>query len=326
MKESLKVLLAAGVATSCLSGTAQADTSAPEWLRVISETSFDGQSDDLVTGGLGFAEMVAGGLPTYDDPLNPTASELRRASLRTTGSAGFGEIWGPTIDAATGEQRPGDGKIAGREVLAVSDDGDGQQNVSFLLQVPAGFDRENACVLAVPVGGSASIYRNIGNLGYWGLQKNCAVVYTDKGLGNGFHDLQSNRLVQVDGTVADAGAAGRNALFAADLKDDDRQAFLRDAPHRIAFKHAHSRQNPDAGWGRDVLRSIEFALHYLGADTPLSPDETLVIVAGNSNGGGAALYAGEADARGLRRHRGRAAAGPACPRRPGVRHARGADA
>lgn len=299
MRSSLKVLLAAGVAMSSFAGAAQADTSAPEWLRVISESSFDGQSDDLVTGGLGFAAMVEGASPTYDDPLNPTASELRRASLRTTGTAGFGQIWGPTIDAATGKQRPGDGMIAGQEVLAVSDDGDGQQNVSFLLQVPGGFDRENACVLAVPVGGSASLYRNIGNLGYWGLQKNCAVIYTDKGLGNGFHDLQSNRVVQIDGTVADAEDAGRDSLFTAELNDEDRQALLREAPHRLAFKHAHSRQNPDAAWGRDVLRSIEFALHHLGEGTPLSPDETLVIVAGNSNGGGAALYAGEADDQGF---------------------------
>lgn len=299
MRSSLKVLLAAGAATSCLAGAAQADTSTPEWLRVISETSFDGRSDDLVTGGLGFAAMVKGISPAYVDPLKPTALELRRASLRTTGTAGFGQIWGPTIDASTGEQRPGDGMVAGQEILAVADDGDGRQNVGFLLQVPKSFTREDACLLAVPVGGSASLYRNIGNLGYWGLQRNCAVVYTDKGLGNGFHDLQSNQVVQIDGTVADADVAGQDSLFTADLEDDDRQAFLREAPHRLAFKHAHSRQNPDAGWGRDVLRSIEFALHHLGEGEALSPDETLVIVAGNSNGGGAALYAGEADERGL---------------------------
>ena len=46
------------------------------------------------------------------------------------------------------------------------------------------------------------------------------------------------------------------------------------------------------------LRSIEFALHHLGEGEALSPDETLVIVAGNSNGGGAARC-GQADERGL---------------------------
>jgi len=299
MRSGLKGLLAAGMATSCIAAPAKADTPAPAWLRVISETSFDGQTDDLVTGGIGFAAMTEGASPTYADPLKPTASELRRASLRTKGAAGFGDIWGPTVDAATREQRPGNGMVAGREVLAVADEGEGQQNVGLLLQVPESFERDSACLLAVPVGGSASLYRNIGNLGYWGLQKNCAVVYTDKGLGNGFHDLQSNRVLQIDGTLADAEGAGPDSHFTAELDDEDRQAFLRDAPHRLAFKHAHSRQNPDAGWGRDVLRSIEFALHHLGEGEPLSPDETLVIVAGNSNGGGAALYAGEADEHGL---------------------------
>ncbi|WP_350359642.1 3-hydroxybutyrate oligomer hydrolase family protein [Vreelandella sp. SM1641] len=73
---------------------------------------------------------------------------------------------------------------------------------------------------------------------------------------------------------------------------------------QVAFKHAHSRQNPDASWGRDVLRSIQFALFQLNRLRPSETDDldaanTMVIVAGNSNGGGAALYAGENDREGL---------------------------
>lgn len=291
---------AAAMACLCTAVAAQS-TESPEWLRVMSETVFDGREDDLVTAGFGVARMVEDPEISFVDPLNPTAKELRRASLLTSGAAGFGTIWGPTVDAATGEERSGDGKVAGTEYLAYADDGQGLQNVAFLLQVPEGFDPSQACILAVPVGGSSSLYRNVGNLGYWGLQKNCAVVYTDKGLGNGFHDLTSDSVSLIDGTRTDAVSAGRDSHFTAGLEPEARRAFLEEAPHRIAFKHAHSKQNPDASWGRDVVRSIQFALHQLGEQSGdlLNADDTLIIVAGNSNGGGAALYAGEHDTEGL---------------------------
>ncbi|MFS4436600.1 3-hydroxybutyrate oligomer hydrolase family protein [Paracoccaceae bacterium GXU_MW_L88] len=294
-------------ASICLFGispvqSAFAQSEAPEWLRVMDERVFDGETDDLVTAGLGVEGMIAGTLSEYADPLNPTAAELRRASLGTNGTVGFGTLYGPNVDASTGEVS-GDGKAAGTEYLAYGDDGSGQQNVSFLLQVPTDFDRTEPCVLAVPVSGSNSLYRDVGIIGYWGLQKNCAVVYTDKGLGNGFHDLERDRVTLIDGTRSSAEAAGADAHFKADLTEEARNAFLEEYPHRIAFKHAHSKQNPDASWGRDVVRSIEFALYQLNntnpESEPLTADNTLVIVAGNSNGGGAALYAGEYDDAGL---------------------------
>ena len=42
-----------------------------------------------------------------------------------------------------------------------------------------------------------------------------------------------------------------------------RTAFNAATPDRFAFKHAHSAQNPEADWGRDVLRSIGFAFYEL---------------------------------------------------------------
>ncbi|MCE8019332.1 D-(-)-3-hydroxybutyrate oligomer hydrolase [Halomonas sp. MCCC 1A11036] len=291
---------AAIVSLAISSAGAAQESEAPPWLRVMSETTFDGQSNDLVTGGFGVSGMIEGPDLSYADPLAPTAEELRRVSIVTDGSTGFGTIYGPTIDASTGEPLDGDGKVAGTEYLAYADDGPGQQNVAFLLQVPESFDRESPCILAVPVSGSNSLFRNVGNIGYWGLQKNCAVVYSDKGLGNGFHDLASDTVTLIDGTRAGAEDAGRDSHFTAD--GAAREAFLEEFPHRIAFKHAHSKQNPDATWGRDVVRSIEFAMYQLNA-TPekadLTPENTLVIVTGNSNGGGAALYAGEVDEGGL---------------------------
>ncbi|WP_280953487.1 3-hydroxybutyrate oligomer hydrolase family protein [Phyllobacterium phragmitis] len=303
MKCGLKTGLIVGTALAGLTLSVHANEhDAPDWLRVMSETTFDGVTNDLVTGGFGVSGMIAGPDISYADPFAPTADELRRASIITDGSAGFGKIYGPNVDAASGEPILGDGKLAGTEYLAYADDGSGRQNVSFLLQLPETFDRESPCILAVPVGGSASLYRNIGNIGYWGLQKNCAVVYTDKGLGNGFHDLASDTVTLIDGTRSSADEAGAASHFTADLDVPARQQFLKETPHRIAFKHAHSRQNPDSTWGRDVVRSIEFALYQLNAvapAAPLTPDDTLIMVAGNSNGGGAALNAGEEDTEGL---------------------------
>lgn len=303
MNRNLRTGLLAGTALLALTPSVNAQESgAPDWLRPMSETTFDGAGNDLITGGFGVSGMIAGPEITYADPLAPTAEELRRASIVTDGSAGVGKIYGPNVDTATGKIIAGDGKLAGTEYLAYADDGSGRQNVSFLLQIPESFDRDSPCVLAVPVGGSASLYRNVGNIGYWGLQKNCAVVYTDKGLGNGFHDLASDTVSLIDGTRVSSDEAGPDSHFTADLDDPSREAFLKEAPHRIAFKHAHSKQNPDSTWGRDVVRSIEFALYQLGEvlpENPLTPDNTLVMVAGNSNGGGAALYAGEEDDGGL---------------------------
>ena len=79
-----------------------------------------------------------------------------------------------------------------------------------------------------------------------------------------------------------------------------RERFLREWPNRLAFKHAHSRQNAESGWGRDVLRAIRFAFWQLNARAG-EPDRytrqnTLVILTGYSNGGGAALYGAEQDA------------------------------
>jgi hydroxybutyrate-dimer hydrolase len=288
---------------------AQADTPSetrkPDWLQAVQRTVFDGQSDDLATAGFGVAGMTdKAPAPGYADRLRPTAAELRRAALFSRGSSGegFGRLYGPNIDPRTGAALPDDGRIAGTEYLAYADDGDGRQNVAMLLQVPASFRREQPCILAVPVNGSSSLYRDIVDFGYWGLRRDCAVVYTDKGLGNGVHDLDTDTVNRLDDTRVSAAEAGREAHFRADLDASKRQEFLKSFPNRIAFKHAHSKQNPEAGWGRDVVRAIQFAFYQLnqaarGANNGpyLTRDNTLVIATGNSNGGGAALYAGEYD-------------------------------
>ncbi|WP_447042427.1 3-hydroxybutyrate oligomer hydrolase family protein [Vreelandella sp. H-I2] len=306
MKSKNMLSGAAGLLGLCLltpGVVGAANASELTWLRIVSEKSYDGESNDLVTAGLGINALINESAPQFLDPLAPTAEELRRNSLFTKGTAGFGVTYGPNVDASTGSLVHQE-LIAGSEIIAYADDGSGDENVSLLLQVPEHFDWHAPCILAVPVAGSASLFRDVATIGYWGLQKNCAVTYTDKGLGNGFHDLESDTVTRFDGVRLPVNEAGLDSLFAADMTSGERHRFLSDYPHRIAFKHAHSRQNPDASWGRDVLRSIQFALFQLNQ---LRPDEaselgaanTTVMVAGNSNGGGAALYAGESDREGL---------------------------
>ena len=49
--------------------------------------------------------------------------------------------------------------------------------------------------------------------------------------------------------VRPAPEASRDAHFRADLDDAARAKFLAEWPHRIAFKPAHSKQNPEKDWG-----------------------------------------------------------------------------
>ncbi len=271
---------------------------APPWLRLGPHTAYDGVTDDLVTGGLG-ADGMLGKRPGYADPLHPTAAELRRAALFQPGSEGqgFGRLFGPDVDEATGQKIEGQGKVAGEEYLAYADDGEGKQNVAMLLQIPANLSSERRCLVALPVNGSSSLFRDVVDFGFWGLRRGCAVVYTDKGHGNGFDMLEQDSVNLLDGRQVQAAEAGLDAHFRADLDDAARAKFLSEWPHRIAFKAAHSRQNPEKDWGEDLLKAIRFAFYQLSQRDPgFIRDNTLVIATGSSNGGGAVLYAAERDA------------------------------
>jgi hydroxybutyrate-dimer hydrolase len=289
------------LATACLLLSvpiACADEAAPAWLRLGPHTTYDSVTDDLVTGGLG-ADGMLGKRPGYADPLHPTAAELRRAALFQPGSAGqgFGRLFGPDVDETTGQKIPGEGKVAGDEYLAYADDGDGKQNVAMLLQIPTSLSSGRRCLIAIPVNGSSSLFRDVVDFGYWGLRRGCAVVYTDKGHGNGFDMLEQDSVNGLDGRQVPAAEAGRDAHFRADLDDSARAKFLAEWPHRVAFKAAHSKQNPEKDWGEDLLEAIRFAFHQLGQRDPgFTRDNTLVIATGSSNGGGAVLYAAERDA------------------------------
>src|SRR5437870_4610611 len=107
----------------------------PDFVGTVTKTTYDGTTDDLLTGGLGKSGLQ-GTAPTFADPSNPTPAELRRYAIYNnyrplvdiTTKGGFGTLYGPNIDAS-GNVTAGEGKIAGTEYIAYDDDGTGKQNV-----------------------------------------------------------------------------------------------------------------------------------------------------------------------------------------------------
>src|SRR5690606_26763749 len=137
-----------------------------------------------------------------------------------------------------------------------------------------------------PASGSRGVYGAISIAGAWGLPKGCAVAYTDKGAGSDYFDLAAQVGVRADGTTG--------------APSDGELAFAPDAPDSasgVAVKHAHSKDNPEADWGRHVKQAAQFALHALAEAmpdaAPFTFDNTRVIAVGISNGGGAVLRAAE---------------------------------
>lgn len=289
----------------------------PSYLGAVSAITYDGGADDLLTAGLGKSGLGAAS-PTAANPLQPSAAELRRiaiwnnyrAVLDISANGGYGSLYGPNIDIA-GKDTLGEGKVAGTEYIAYSDDGSGRQNVTMMVQVPAAFNPASPCIITGTSSGSRGVYGAIGSSGEWGLKHGCAVAYTDKGTGNGIHDLQNNTISLQNGVRADAVAAGKNANFSANLTPAELAAFNAATPNRFAVKHAHSQQNPEKDWGKWTLQSVEFAYFVLNQQygelardgvtrlARFKPGNTIVIASSISNGAGAALAAAEQDTKGL---------------------------
>jgi len=283
----------------------------PEFIRgPILHAHYDGVANDLLTGGLGKTGLQAAAPPAFADLLNPTSAELRtraiynnyRALVDMTTAGGYGVLYGPNIDL-NGGNTLGEGKIAGDEYLAYADKGSGRKNVTMMVQVPASFDPRNPCIVTAVSSGSRGVYGAIGTAGDWGLKRGCAVAYSDKGTGNGAHDLQANTVNLIDGVRQSAATAGKASNFTADLSPTALAAFNAATPNRFAFKHAHSQQNPEKDWGKHTLQSIEFAFFVLnekfGDRQPIKRSNTIVIASSASNGAGAAIAAAEQDKDGL---------------------------
>lgn len=261
---------------------------------------FDGESDDLLSAGLG-PDGLRGPAPGFADELAPTALELRRRAIWTnyrglsdqTEAGGFGRLSGP---------RPGE-RIAGVEYLAAVRMPGGPGITTVMLQIPAGFDPGKACLVVAASSGSRGIYGALPTAGEWGLRHGCAVAHTDKGTGTGFWDLDTGTGYRIDLTgttdADDALLTFRPQPGAA--LDEWRRAH----PHRIAVKHLHSRMNVERDWGLFVLQAAKAGIALLnreytsGAKPRFTRANLMVIASGVSNGGGAVLRAIEADAEGL---------------------------
>src|SRR5688572_28855772 len=243
--------------------------------------------DDLLTAGLGLAGLRAMAPPALADAEHPTPAELRRRALWSNWrgiadlapGGGYGELYGSTAS------------IPGREYSAFATVPGASQPHRVLVQVPDGFNSGKRCLVVTASSGSRGIYGAIAVAGAWGLPKGCAVAYTDKGAGTDYFDLDAGQGVAADGTVAAAGAA--TLAFAPDV------AAGASGVRGVAFKHAHSRDNPEADWGRHVKQAAQFARRSLDdafpQAAPFTFGNTRVIAVGISNGGGAVLRAAELD-------------------------------
>ena len=298
-------------ATGCIENLRSPFNQLPEFIQgSVMSSHYDGVTNDLLTGGLGASGLASPTPPAFGDSLNPTADELRtraiynnyRALVDTVPGGGYGQFFGPQVG------RSGEGLIPGEEHLAYMTVADSNLPVTVMVQVPDSFDPKQACMMTAPSSGSRGIYGAIGTAGEWGLKKGCAVVYIDKGTGTGSHNLATNAAQLIDGTLTTADQA--LVQFRADLSDQARADFDAAWPDRFAYKHAHSKINPEADWGLHVLQSIEFGFYVLnekfGQPTgngrivrKIKPKKTLVIASSVSNGGGASVRAAELDEFGL---------------------------
>ena len=291
----------------------------PTFLGTVSTATYDGTSDDLLTAGLGWDGLQSATAPAVS--ATPTASELRRraiyinyrALVDPTTAGGYGVLYGPNVPVEGGvpNATPGAGKIAGTEYLAYSVDATGKAAATLMVQIPTTFNQSAACIVTATSSGSRGVYGAVSAAGEWGLKRGCAVAYTDKGTGNGAHELETNTITLINGLTANATTAGNASHFTATLTDPQRAAFIATNPFRYAFKHAHSQVNSEKDWGLYTRQAIEFALwainEQFAAPAPGTSEKvrqfvaanTLVIASSVSNGGGAAIAAAEADTAGL---------------------------
>jgi hydroxybutyrate-dimer hydrolase len=252
---------------------------APDFLDGEIRRTVHAGADDLLSAGLGLDGLRALQAPALADPGAPTATELRRRAIHAN--------WRGIADLADPAFAPLPA-IPGREYQAFARVPGASQPHRVLAQIPDAFDRRKRCLVVAPSSGSRGVYGAIAFAAPWALPRGCAVVYTDKGTGTGIYDLDSDSGVALDGTRAARGDA---------RLEFEPPALAGLPPHRVAFKHAHSRDNPEADWGRHVLQAAQFGLHALDLafpeQAPFTPENTRVIAAALSNGGGAVLRAGE---------------------------------
>ena len=239
-------------------------------------------SDDLLTAGLGLAGIKNPVPPAFADTEHPTAEEARRRAIWSSWrgiadlspNSGYGEVYG---NAAP---------VPGREMTALVTVPGATQPHRVLVQIPDNFDVQRRCIVLAPSSGSRGVYGGIAVAGAWGLPRGCAIAYTDKGGGTDYYDFDSGTGTTLDGT--------RSA--------DGELAFKPIGGTHVAFKHAHSGDNPESQWGKHLLQSAQVAIAALNIAFPghaFDLTDARVIAVGVSNGGGASLRAAELEGKWL---------------------------
>jgi len=258
-------------------GSSQPTNTLPSFISgSVNTQTYDGVSDDLLTAGLGKTGLASATAPAIAKPAAPTAAELRRLAIYSnyralvdmSSNGGYGRFWGPNVDL-NGNDTLGEGKIAGKEYIAYADDGSGTQNVSLLVQIPQSFNPDQPCIVTATSSGSRGVYGAISAAGEWGLKRGCAVAYNDKGSGNGGHELSTNLVTLIDGTLANADIAGTKAIF--------KEAMRPWLPEGIPDRPKLGFMIPIAAWLRDDAPGLaaDVLLDSRALDRGLFRDETV---------------------------------------------------
>lgn len=250
----------------------------------VRETVHRGDEDDLLSAGLGLSGLQAATPPGLADAMQPSSAELRRRAIWTnwrgiadvSPMGGLGSLYGNLA------------AVPGREFHAFARLPGAKQPHRVLLQLPDGFDAARPCLVVTASSGSRGIYGAISMAGGWALPRGCAVAYTDKGAGTGYFDHDSQTGVALDGRRIAVGAG--ELEFLPDATTVDRAGV-------VSFKHAHSRDNPEADWGRHLRQAAEFGLAQLSLaypqQAPFGFNNTRILAVAVSNGGAAVLRAAE---------------------------------
>ena len=305
------------IATSSFAdGTAPIVPESVTWTTYNAKRDANGNVNDLLSAGLNLAGLM--GPAPFVHPTNPTIEELRRRAIYNNyrgivdpvAGGGMGLLWGPQSPGTPSFPGVEFGLIPGTEYkgyLRVSDGRGHVNNVPAAVQIPDNFNPEQPCIVGAMPSGSRSLYGGIG-IAEWALFKGCAVALPGKGTDTGFQLLGAESaayaVTGLDGLAGPVDALADDAQFA--LRPSRAlDAYIKANPHRVATKHAHSQINPEGQWGRFALGGIEFAFwalnHHFETQGAKRFDRqnTLVIAAGASNGGGMALRALEEDGEGL---------------------------
>lgn len=223
----------------------------------VRETAHCG-SDDLLSAGLGLDGLRAPP-PAFADPKTPSAQELRRRAIHTSwrGIADLGPLGG--FGRVYGAVPP----VPGREFSAFARVPGARAPHRVLAQIPDAFDARTRCLVVAASSGSRGVYGAIALAGAWALPRGAAVVYTDKGAGSGYYDLDSATGVALDGTRRSRDEDGGAAHDALEFAPDGVRAAS-----GVAIKHAHSGDHPEADWGRHVLQAAAFGLAMLDRAFP----------------------------------------------------------